>query len=96
MCFFLQSFQKVNENFQYLFQNDIGDSGDGSILSANFEKHFGWIYNIKCVAEFEGIKMDDVYLLPVQHFLNDLSYLKMKRALDAEQEKKIAQKNKTK
>jgi hypothetical protein len=40
--------------------------------------------------------MDDVYLLPVQHFLNDLSYLKMKRALDAEQEKKIAQKNKTK
>jgi hypothetical protein len=38
--------------------------------------------------------MDDAYLLPVYQFLNALSYLKMKRQIDEEQEKKIANKNK--
>ena len=37
------------------------------------------------VSEFECIKLDDVYLLPVVQFLNDLSYLKLKREVDDEQ-----------
>jgi len=40
------------------------------------------------------VKMDEAYELPVYQFLNALSYLKMKRQIDEEQEKKIASKNK--
>jgi len=40
--------------------------------------------------------MDDVYSLPVLQFLNDLQYLKMKRKVDEDEQKRItnAQKNK--
>lgn len=54
------------------------------------------MYNIKCVSELEQCKMDEVYELPTRQFLNDLSYLKMKRKVDEEQEKKMTQKNKVK
>jgi hypothetical protein len=36
--------------------------------------------------------MNDVWGLPVYQFLNDLSYLKMKRVIDEEQEKKLLKK----
>ena len=90
----MQSFQKVNQDFTYLFQNDIGDTTDGSILQRDFEKYFGWMYNIKCVSELEDCKMDEVYELPTRQFLNGLSYLKMKRKVDDEQEKKLTQNKK--
>jgi len=38
--------------------------------------------------------MNVVWELPVYQFLNDLSYLKMKREIDNEQQKKIMNKNK--
>jgi len=44
------------------------------------------------VSEFENISMNDVWGLPVYQFLNDLSYLKMKRVIDEEQEKKLLKK----
>jgi hypothetical protein len=44
------------------------------------------------VQEFEGISINEVWDLPVFQFLNDLSYLKMKRELDNEQEKKLLKK----
>jgi hypothetical protein len=44
------------------------------------------------VQEFEGISINEVWGLPVFQFLNDLSYLKMKRELDNEQEKKLLKK----
>lgn len=46
------------------------------------------------VSDFEGICIDAVWELPVYQFLNDLSYLKMKREIDAEQQKKIIDKQK--
>ena len=52
------------------------------------------MYNIKCVSELEDCKMDEVYELPTRQFLNDLSYLKMKRKVDEEQEKKLTQNKK--
>ena len=94
MCFFLQSFQEVNQDFTYLFQNDIGDTTDGSILQRDFEKYYGWMYNIKCVSELEGCKMDEVYEMPTRQFLNDLSYLKMKRKVDKQQEDSMLNKKK--
>jgi hypothetical protein len=44
------------------------------------------------VQEFEGISIDAVWDLPVYQFLNDLSYLKMKREVDNEQEKRLTKK----
>lgn len=49
----------------------------------SFTDHYGWIYNVKSVAEFEGITMEDAFSLNVIHGLNDLSYLKAKSAFDA-------------
>ena len=44
------------------------------------------------VSEFEAISINEAWDLPVYQFLNDLSYLKMKRELDNEQEKKMLKK----
>ena len=44
------------------------------------------------VSEFENISINEVWQLEVFTFLNDLSYLKMKRRLDEEQEKKLMNK----
>ena len=92
----MQSFQEVNQDFTYLFQNDFSDTRDGTILQGDFEKYFGWMYNIKCVSELEQCKMDEVYELPTRQFLNDLSYLKMKRKVDKQQQDNMLQNNKKK
>ena len=39
---------------------------------------FGWLYNAEQVAEYERIKLNDVFEMPVIQFLNGLSYLKSK------------------
>jgi hypothetical protein len=44
------------------------------------------------VSEFEGVSINEAWDLGVYQFLNDLSYLKMKRELDNEQEKKLLKK----
>ena len=44
------------------------------------------------VSEFENISINEAWDLGVYQFLNDLSYLKMKRELDNEQEKKLLKK----
>jgi hypothetical protein len=44
------------------------------------------------VSEFENISIDEVWKLSVFQFLNDLSYLKMKREIDAEHERKLMMK----
>ena len=45
------------------------------------------------VSEFENISINEAWDLPVFQFLNDLSYLKMKREIDNEQEKKLLKKH---
>ena len=45
------------------------------------------------VSEFENISLNEVWDLPVFQFLNDLSYLKMKREIDNEAEKKLLKKH---
>lgn len=46
------------------------------------------------VSKFENISIDEMWDLPTIQFLNDLSYLKMKREVEAELEKKMMQKYK--
>jgi hypothetical protein len=44
------------------------------------------------VSEFENFSLNEVWELPVLQFLNDLSYLKMKREIDNEMEKRLNKK----
>ena len=88
------SFHQINSEFKYLFSKHIGwqDSDGGSL--EEFGKSYGWLFNAKLVSDFEGICINDVWELPVYQFLTDLSYLKMKREIDAEQQKRILNKQK--
>ena len=45
------------------------------------------------VSEFEGVSINEAWDLPVFQFLNDLSYLKMKREIDKEAEQKLLKKH---
>ena len=67
-----------------------GEQKKSATIEENFANNWGWIYNAKEVAEFEGIPLDKVYDLPVIQFLNDLSYLKSKKQLDEYQYKQSA------
>jgi len=46
------------------------------------------------VAEFEGLSMNETWELRVIQFLNDLTYIKIKNEMEAEQEKKLLAKYK--
>lgn len=51
-------------------------------------RQFGWIYQASLIADHEKIKLMEVYDLPTIQALNDLSYIKSKKAFDSEQMKK--------
>jgi hypothetical protein len=85
----LRSIQRVNKSFTTLFGITEGEERGSESDSSEFDKSYGWIYNAQMVAEFERIKLDDAWELPVLQFLNDLSYLKVKRKLDADQQAKL-------
>jgi len=88
MCgFFLRSFMEVNGKFPILFEESTGDQGGSA--AKNFGKIFGWVYSAKVVSEFEAISLNEVWELPVLQFLNDLTYLKLKREVDEEQYRRI-------
>ena len=70
---------KTNINSAVIYQSPFPplEGGSGGDID-NFTKHFGWLYNAKMVADFEGIPVESVWGLKVIHFLNDLLYLKLK------------------
>ena len=92
MSFFLRSFQQINSKFKYLFQEHINEQDTDGRGVNEFIRSFGWLYNCKMVSELEGISIADVYGLGVYQFLNDLSYIKMKREVDAENERNLLNK----
>ena len=83
LCFFLQIIHSLNEKFPSLFENDADEQGDeqrtGRGAAERFAASFGWNSCSEQVAEYERIKLDDVWALPVIQFLNDLVYLKEKK-----------------
>jgi hypothetical protein len=85
----LRSIQRVNQSFSALFGKSDGEESGGEGDSSEFDRSYGWIYNCKMVAEFEGISLNEAWELPVLQFLNDLSYLKVKRKLDGDQQKRL-------
>lgn len=43
---------------------------------------YGWLYNAKLVADFEGVPLDSVFDFKIIRFLNDLGYIKAKDLFD--------------
>lgn len=83
---FMASLAKISEEFGYLWE---GGGESGGAMAAAFSKVWGWTYNTKMVSEMEGISLDEAWDMPVRKYLNDLSYLKMKREMDDEYLKKM-------
>lgn len=71
---FLLSFNKLIKAYENLF--DIEEQTEDKEEPHPFIEQFGWIYSAKQVAEFEGIKLNDAYDLPIIQALNALAYLK--------------------
>lgn len=87
MCgFFLQNFRRFYKKFPTLFgeadESEGQDEGGNPDFSDGFNENFGWIYNVKNVAEFEGITLEAAYNLNIMQFFNDLVYLKEKSKHD--------------
>ena len=87
----------MDKEFKGLFgKSDDGgedEQGGGREGMGGFMQHYGWIYQAKLVADFEGIPLDKAFDLPTINFLNDLAYLKAKIEHDNELIKKQYGKN---
>lgn len=85
---FMKSLDGLVSRYSGLFANDdIDDPEDAKLPDFNpgvhpFIETFGWIFSAKSIAEHEGIKLEEVWGLPVVQALNDLSYLKNKRQFE--------------
>jgi hypothetical protein len=84
VCFFLRSFQRINESFTVLFGGKSDRERGVESAPDEFQKSYGWMYNAKLVSEFENISLNEVWELNVFQFLNDLSYIKVKNKYDAD------------
>src|SRR5689334_20684656 len=86
MRFFLQALEPFNKGFSGLFgKAEPGeDDGEPEVSSEEtFTSRFGWIYNVKKVADFERQPLEWVWEMPILQFLNDLVYLKEEDAYNA-------------
>lgn len=76
----MSAIQRFHEQFGELFSKRVIEEGDdetpGDYSDSGFIERFGWIYNAKQVADFEGISLDESYEKDVISFFNNLIYLK--------------------
>ena len=86
--FFLSSLRDFNIGCGELFGQGTDEGDDESPRQGSdaesFDGRFGWLYNAKQVADFEGISLDECFEKDVTSFLNYLIYLK---AYSSHQEK---------
>lgn len=88
---FIENFKAFNNEYKGLFGLDKEVNGEDA-QSDKFNKWYGWIYSADQVAEYERIKLEEAFALPIRQALNDLSYLKAKGQYEAEQQKKLSAK----
>lgn len=84
---FMERFAKFNAEYKSLFGLDSEVAGEGA-QGDQFNRRYGWIYCASQVAEYERIKQEEAFALPVRQALNGLAYLKAKAKYEAEQLKK--------
>ena len=92
MWFFLSSLQRLDKEFEGLFDSRDDDEESNQISSrsavSNFMRFYGWLYQTELVANYEKIKLEEAYDLPTLQYLNNLAYLKAKGEYEAEQLRK--------
>ena len=84
---FVDSLNKLIESYKGLFGTDDEPEEDEDEIRPMrkgpavhpFIEQYGWIYSATEIAQHEGLKLDEVYELPVIQALNDLAYLKAKQ-----------------
>ena len=87
---FIEVIKKLSDEYSGLFGIEEIEEEELKPLTNGFNEQYGWIYSAKKVAEFEGIKLDEAYDLPIIQAFNDLSYLKAHQEYEAEiNQKKI-------
>jgi hypothetical protein len=78
---FLQSFAELLQSYKGLFESDEVVEDDGKMEKPHpFIEQYGWIYSAREVAQYEGIKLDDAYDLPIIQAFNALAYLKSEQS----------------
>lgn len=78
---FLQSFADLLQSYKGLFESDEIIEDDGKMEKPHpFIEQYGWIYSAREVAQYEGIKLDDAYNLPIIQAFNALAYLKSEQS----------------
>jgi len=85
---FIEVIKKLSDEYSGLFGIEDMEQEDFKPLTNGFNEQYGWIYSAKKVAEFEGIKLDEAYDLPIIQAFNDLSYLKAHQEYESEINKK--------
>jgi hypothetical protein len=87
---FIEVIKKLSDEYSGLFGIEDMEQEELKPLTNGFNEQYGWIYSAKKVAEFEGIKLDEAYDLPIIQAFNDLSYLKAHQEYENEiNQKKI-------
>ncbi len=79
---FIDSMNKLIHDYKGLFELLDGEEPAGAKKGHLFLKRYGWVYNAKVVADWEGIRLEDAYNLPIIRALNVLSILKAKAAYE--------------
>lgn len=78
---FLQSHADLLQSYKGLFESDEVVEDDGKMEKPHpFIEQYGWIYSAREVAQYEGIKLDDAYNLPIIQAFNALAYLKSEQS----------------
>ena len=85
---FLEVIKKLSSEYIGLFGIEDMEQEDLKPLTNGFNEQYGWIYSAKKVAEFEGIKLDEAYDLPIIQAFNDLAYLKAHQEYESELNKR--------
>lgn len=77
--------ERLNGSYPGIFGGRVSEDGEdnqGGSTGDGFNETYGWLYNAKRVADFEGIPLEDAMDLSVIQFLNDIGYLKSKDEYD--------------
>ena len=86
----MQNYQRLNKKYNSLFgkrfvEDDESNEAEVKRDVETFGERWGWIYNAELIKGFEGIKLEEVWNLPIIQALNALAYLKDKARNEREQ-----------
>lgn len=81
---FLEVIKKLSDEYRGLFGIEDIEQEQFKPLTNGFNEQYGWIYSAQKIAEFERIKLDEAYDLPIIQAFNDLAFLKAHQEYESE------------